>query len=69
MKTVVAGSQTGNRDDYKLLGDLCDDGTVLAPLPSWVRRGHRVCCWVQAKLIIHAIYVYLYHPPPMLAYA
>ncbi len=29
MQTVVAGSQTGNRDDYKLLGELCDDGTVL----------------------------------------
>jgi hypothetical protein len=41
----------------------------LSPLPSWVRRDHRVQCWVQAKLIIHAIYVYLTRPPPMLAYA
>ena len=39
----------------------------LLPLPSWVRRLPRVRSWVQAKLIIHAIYVYLAHPPPMLA--
>jgi nitrogenase molybdenum-cofactor synthesis protein NifE len=29
MKTVVAGSQTGNRDDYQLLRELCDEGTIL----------------------------------------
>lgn len=29
MKTVLAGSQTGNKEDYKLLGELCDEGTVL----------------------------------------
>ena len=29
MKTVVVGSQTGNREDYELLGELCDEGTVL----------------------------------------
>jgi nitrogenase molybdenum-cofactor synthesis protein NifE len=29
MKTVLAGSQTGNQDDYQLLRDLCDEGTVL----------------------------------------
>ena len=29
MKTVVVGSQTGNADDYKLLSDLCDDGTII----------------------------------------
>ncbi|MBN2010522.1 nitrogenase iron-molybdenum cofactor biosynthesis protein NifE [candidate division KSB1 bacterium] len=29
MKTVVAGSQTGNKQDYELLLQLCDDGTVL----------------------------------------
>ena len=29
MKTVVAGSQTGNRDDYELLRELCDEGTIL----------------------------------------
>ncbi|PWE00565.1 nitrogenase iron-molybdenum cofactor biosynthesis protein NifE [Marinilabilia rubra] len=29
METVVVGSQTGNKDDYKLLQKLCDPGTIL----------------------------------------
>lgn len=29
MQTVVAGSQTGNKDDYKLLQKLCDPGTIM----------------------------------------
>lgn len=29
MRVVLAGSQTGNRDDYKILRDLCDEGTVI----------------------------------------
>lgn len=29
MKTVLAGSQTGNRDDYTLLQELCDEDTIL----------------------------------------
>lgn len=29
MKAVVVGSQTGNQDDYNLLKDLCDDGTII----------------------------------------
>lgn len=29
MKTVVAGSQTGNQDDYQQLKELCDDDTIL----------------------------------------
>ena len=29
MKTVLAGSQTGNKEDYELLRELCDEGTVL----------------------------------------
>src|SRR5271166_3556841 len=29
MQTVLVGSQTGNKEDYKLLGELCDEGTVL----------------------------------------
>nr|WP_321358323.1 nitrogenase iron-molybdenum cofactor biosynthesis protein NifE [uncultured Draconibacterium sp.] len=29
MKTVVVGSQTGNAEDYKLLKDLCDEGTII----------------------------------------
>lgn len=30
MKTVVVGSQTGNSDDYRLLKELCDEGTIIA---------------------------------------
>ena len=29
MKAVVVGSQTGNREDYALLRELCDEGTIL----------------------------------------
>lgn len=29
MKTVVVGSQTGNSDDYNLLKEICDDGTII----------------------------------------
>ncbi|WP_423128008.1 nitrogenase iron-molybdenum cofactor biosynthesis protein NifE [Gaoshiqia sp. Z1-71] len=29
MQTVVVGSQTGNQDDYNLLKELCDKGTVI----------------------------------------
>jgi nitrogenase molybdenum-cofactor synthesis protein NifE len=29
MKTVLVGSQTGNREDYDLLRQLCDEGTIL----------------------------------------
>ncbi|MFP4355923.1 MAG: nitrogenase iron-molybdenum cofactor biosynthesis protein NifE [Phycisphaerae bacterium] len=29
MTTAIAGSQTGNKDDYQQLRDLCDEGTVL----------------------------------------
>ncbi len=29
MRTAIAGSQTGNKDDYKELAEICDPGTVL----------------------------------------
>jgi nitrogenase molybdenum-cofactor synthesis protein NifE len=29
VKTVIAGTQTGNTDDYKLLKEICDDGCIL----------------------------------------
>ncbi|MCH5374400.1 MAG: nitrogenase iron-molybdenum cofactor biosynthesis protein NifE [Planctomycetes bacterium] len=29
MQTVLAGSQTGNKDDYRLLRELCDEDTIL----------------------------------------
>src|SRR5262249_25054135 len=36
-------------------GGLTNFGGGLAPLPSWVRRLHRVRLWVEAKLITNAI--------------
>jgi hypothetical protein len=35
-------------------GNLTSFGGGLGPLPSWVRRTHRVKRWVQAKLLINA---------------
>lgn len=29
MRVILAGSQTGNEDDYKTLRDMCDEGTVI----------------------------------------
>lgn len=29
VKTVIAGTQTGNSEDYKLLETICDDGCIL----------------------------------------
>lgn len=29
MKTVIAGTQTGNTEDYRLLKEICDDGCIL----------------------------------------
>jgi len=29
MRVILAGSQTGNDEDYEMLRDLCDDGTVI----------------------------------------
>jgi hypothetical protein len=40
-------------------GWLTNHAGGLAPLPNWVRRIARVRTWVQAKLIIHAMYVHL----------
>jgi len=47
------------RDDVeRKFGWLTNHGGALAPLPAWVRRAHRVRLWVQAKLLVHAQYVY-----------
>ncbi len=60
----------GCRDDIeRCFAWLTNHGGGLAPLPNWVRRFPRVRCWVQAKLIIHAMYVHLYRGPPVLAIA
>lgn len=40
-------------------GWLTNHAGGLAPLPNWVRRIERVRLWVQAKFLVHAIYVYL----------
>ncbi len=29
VETVIVGSQTGNKEDYKLLADLCNEGTII----------------------------------------
>jgi hypothetical protein len=53
------------RDDIeRQFGWLTSHAAGLAPLPSWVRRYHRVESWVQAKLIIHTIYKQLRPPTP-----
>jgi hypothetical protein len=46
-------------------GWLTNHGGGLAPLPNWVRGLPRVRQWIQAKLLVHATYVYLTstHPP------
>jgi hypothetical protein len=56
-------------DIERQFGWLTNHAAGLSPLPNWVRRLHRVRLWVQAKLIIHAVYVYLTRPPPLLACA
>jgi Transposase DDE domain len=50
-------------------GWLTNHAGGLAPLPNWVRRIHRVRVWVQAKLLIHATYVYLTSTQSQLAIA
>ena len=30
MRVAMVGTQTGNRDDYAMLEDICDDGTIIA---------------------------------------
>ena len=39
----------------RLFGSLTNFAAGLSPLPSWVRRPHRVRLGVQAKLLINAI--------------
>jgi hypothetical protein len=40
-------------------GQLTSFGCGLQPLPSWVRRPHRVVLWVIGKLIVNAIRIYI----------
>lgn len=39
----------------RTFGNLTSFGAGLGPLPSWVRRPHRVKLWVQVKLLINAL--------------
>jgi hypothetical protein len=50
-------------------GALSSTGGILGPLPSWVRRFHRVRHWVQAKLILNALRWIKNHQPKLLAFA
>jgi hypothetical protein len=53
------------KDIERQFGGLTNHAGGLAPLPNWVRRIARVRLWVQAKLIIHALYDHWRkHPPP-----
>jgi hypothetical protein len=44
-------------------GHLSSFAAGLSPLPSWVRRPHRVRLWVQAKLIINALQLLISKKP------
>jgi hypothetical protein len=46
----------------RCFGHLTSFGGGLGPLPSWVRRTHRVKRWVQAKLLINAARASLRQP-------
>jgi hypothetical protein len=39
----------------RYFGNIGSFGGGLGPLPSWVRRPHRVATWVQVKIIINAV--------------
>lgn len=39
----------------RLFGNAVGFAGGLGPLPAWVRGGHRVYCWVLAKLIINGV--------------
>jgi nitrogenase molybdenum-cofactor synthesis protein NifE len=42
MKTVIVGSQTGNKEDYQLLRELCDEGTILVDDTNPLELSHFV---------------------------
>jgi hypothetical protein len=46
----------------RCFGHLSSFGGGLGPLPSWVRRRHRVKRWVQAKLLLNAARDCLHQP-------
>lgn len=50
-------------------GTLTSTGGGLSPLPSWVRRFHRVRHWVQSKIILAGLRWLIRHEPQKLALA
>lgn len=40
-------------------GLLCNLGFGLKGLPSWIRRLHRVRCWISGKILLHNAYLLL----------
>jgi IS5 family transposase len=57
---ALAGTDFGRRlyglraQIERCFGNAVSFGGGLGPLPAWVRRSHRVHCWVAAKLLINA---------------
>jgi len=54
MQTVLVGSQTGNKDDYKQLRELCDDGTVIVDDASTLELA-RFCVEKDVDLLIGGV--------------
>ena len=68
LRTEFGKALYATRDDIeRQFGWLTNHAAGLAPLPNWVRTYHRVQLWVQAKILIHAAYVYMKKRPPPLA--
>jgi hypothetical protein len=49
-------------DTDRFFGHLTSFGGGLSPLPNWVRTYPRVRLWVQAKIILNMIRIWLRRP-------
>ena len=54
MDVVLAGSQTGTRDDYEILRDMCDDGTVIVDDANPLELS-KYCIEKQVELFIGGV--------------
>lgn len=54
MKTVVAGTQTGNAEDYERLRDICDEGTIIVDDSNPAELA-RFCLETDADLFIGGV--------------
>jgi nitrogenase molybdenum-cofactor synthesis protein NifE len=60
VKTVIVGSQTGDKDDYKLIQELCDEDTIVVDdsnpveLSAFVKENKPICLW-RCKRAPHRI--------------